>query len=84
MSYIKPRGRWCDIIVLNVPAPTQDKCDDTKNSFHEEIERVLDQFPQYHMKIFEEISMQTWVRKTFSNRQLEMTVYTKLVMVMGL
>jgi hypothetical protein len=29
MSYIILRGRWCDIIVLNVHAPTEDKCDDT-------------------------------------------------------
>jgi exonuclease III len=51
MSYITLRGRWCDIIVLNVHAPTEDKCDDTKDSFYGELERVLDQFPKYHMKI---------------------------------
>jgi hypothetical protein len=28
--HITLRGRWCDIIVLNVHAPTEDKCDDTK------------------------------------------------------
>jgi hypothetical protein len=33
LSYIVLRGRWCDIIVLNVHAPTEDKCDDTKDSF---------------------------------------------------
>jgi hypothetical protein len=27
MSYIILRGRWCDIIVLNVHAPTEDKTD---------------------------------------------------------
>jgi exonuclease III len=32
MSYIILRGRWCDI-VLNVHAPTEDKCDDAKDSF---------------------------------------------------
>jgi hypothetical protein len=37
MSYIALRGRWCDIIVLNVHAPTEDKCDDTKDSFYEEL-----------------------------------------------
>jgi exonuclease III len=35
MSYITLKGRWCDIIVLNVHAPTEDKCDDTKDSFYE-------------------------------------------------
>jgi hypothetical protein len=51
MSYITLRGRWCDIIVLNVHAPTEDKCDDTKDSFYKELEGVFDQFPKYHIKI---------------------------------
>jgi exonuclease III len=51
MSYITLRGRWCDIIVLNVHAPIEDKCDDTKDSFYEELEGVFDQFPRYHLKI---------------------------------
>jgi hypothetical protein len=52
MSYIIPRGRWCDIIVLNVHAPTQDKNDDTKDMFYEELEHVFDKLLKYHMKIF--------------------------------
>jgi hypothetical protein len=40
MSYIMLRGRWCHIIVLNVHAPTQDKTDDVKDSFYEELEGV--------------------------------------------
>jgi hypothetical protein len=51
MSYIILRGRWCHIIVLNVHAPTEDKTDDVKDSFYEELERVFDKFPKYHMKI---------------------------------
>jgi hypothetical protein len=35
----------------NVHAPTEDKCDDTRGSFYEELEGVFDQFPKYHMKI---------------------------------
>jgi exonuclease III len=49
MSYLK--GRWCDIIVLNVHAPTEDKDDDIKDSFYGELEQVFDQFPRYQMKI---------------------------------
>ena len=45
------KGRWCDIIVLNVHAPTEDKDDDIKDSFYEEIEQLFDQLPKYHMKI---------------------------------
>jgi hypothetical protein len=33
LSYITLNGRWCDIIVLNVHAPTEDKDDDIKDSF---------------------------------------------------
>jgi exonuclease III len=52
MSYILLRGRWCHIIVLNVHAPTEDKNDDVKDSFYDELERVFDtRFPKYHMKI---------------------------------
>jgi hypothetical protein len=51
MSYIILRGRWCQVIVLNVLAPTEDKTDDVKDSFYEELEHVFDKFPKYHMKI---------------------------------
>jgi hypothetical protein len=51
MSYITLKGRWCDIIVLNEYAPTEDKADDIKDSFYKELEQVFDQFPRYHMKI---------------------------------
>jgi endonuclease/exonuclease/phosphatase family metal-dependent hydrolase len=50
MSCITLKGHWCDI-VLNVHAPTEDKDDDVKDSFYEELEQVFDQFPRYHMKI---------------------------------
>jgi hypothetical protein len=51
MSYVIRRGSWCDIIVLNVHASTEDKIDDIKNRFYEELEHVFDKFPKYHMKI---------------------------------
>jgi hypothetical protein len=39
MSYIITlRGRWCEILVLNVYAPTEDKIDNMKDSFCEELE----------------------------------------------
>jgi hypothetical protein len=54
------RGRWCDIIVPNVRAPTEDKIDDVKDRFYEELECVFDKFPKHHMKIlfggFDELS----------------------------
>jgi hypothetical protein len=51
MSYIILRDCWCHIIVLNVHAPTEDKTDDVKDSFYEELERVFDKLPKYHTKI---------------------------------
>jgi hypothetical protein len=42
MSYIILRGRWCDIIVLNVLAPTEGKIDDMKDRFYEELKHVFD------------------------------------------
>jgi hypothetical protein len=51
VSYIILRGRWCHIIVLNVHGPTEDKIDEVKESFHEELERVFDKFPKYHIRI---------------------------------
>jgi hypothetical protein len=34
MSYIILRGCWCQVIVLNVHAPTEDKTDDVKDSLY--------------------------------------------------
>jgi hypothetical protein len=50
MSYITLRGLWCEI--LNVYAPTEDKTDDTKNSFYEELEPILDQFSMYTWEFY--------------------------------
>ena len=41
VSCITLKGRWCDIIVLNAHAPSEDTDDDIKDSFYEEIERLV-------------------------------------------
>jgi hypothetical protein len=51
MSYITSRGRRCNITVLNVHAPCEDKSDYVKDTIYEELERVFDQFARYDMKI---------------------------------
>jgi hypothetical protein len=51
MPCIILRGRWCNIIVLNVHGPTEDKTDGMKDSFYGELERVFNKFPTCHMKI---------------------------------
>jgi hypothetical protein len=50
MSYITFRGHWCNIIVLNVNAPCEDKGDEIKESCYKELGHVFDQFPRYCMK----------------------------------
>ena len=47
MLYIVLRGRWCNIIVLNVHAPSEEKSDDSKDSFYDKLEQVFDHFPKY-------------------------------------
>jgi hypothetical protein len=46
MSYEVLRGRWCNSIVLNAHAPTEEKNDNSKDSFYEKLEQVLDHFPK--------------------------------------
>jgi len=37
-SYIVLRGRWRNTIVVNVHAPSEEKSDESKDSFNEELE----------------------------------------------
>jgi len=41
VSHMVLRGPWCNIIVLNVRAPSEEKSDDSKDSFYEELEQVF-------------------------------------------
>jgi endonuclease/exonuclease/phosphatase (EEP) superfamily protein YafD len=80
MSYITLKGYWCDIIVLNVHAPTEDKDDVIKDSFNEELEQVFDQFSRYHMKILlGDFNAKVGREDIFK----PMRVYMKPVMIMG-
>ena len=51
MSYIVLRGCWCNIIVMNVHASSEEESDSSEDSFYEELEQVFDHFPTYNMKI---------------------------------
>ena len=44
LFYIVLRGRWRNIIVVNVHAPGEEKSDESKDSFYEELEQVFDHF----------------------------------------
>jgi hypothetical protein len=52
MSYSILRGRWCNVAVLNVHAPCEDKSDDVKDSFYEYLGCVFNHFPMYDTKYF--------------------------------
>jgi len=41
VSYIVLRGRWCNIVVLNLQALIEGKDDDSKGNFYEELGQVL-------------------------------------------
>jgi hypothetical protein len=84
MSYIIPRGRWCDIIVLNVRAPKEDKIDDMKDSFCRELECAFSKFPKCSMKILlRDVSAKVG-REDLFRPTVGMRVYTRLVMIMEL
>jgi len=46
-----------------VHAPSEEKSEESKDSFYGELEQVFDHFPKYHM----EILMQKWGERLFSN-----------------
>ena len=50
VSCIVLRGHWSNTIVLNVHILSEEKSDDTKDNFYEELEQVLGYFPMCHLK----------------------------------
>jgi hypothetical protein len=84
VSYTILRGRWFDVIVLNVHVPCEDKSDGVKDSFYGELKCVFDQVSRYDIKTFWVISMREYAEKIFSNRQLRMSVRTEILMIMQL
>ena len=84
VSYIVLRDYWCNIIVLNVHEQSEDKSDDSKDSFYEELEQVFVYFPRYHMKSLLGDFNANWGERIFSNRQLGVRVYIRIVMIMEL
>ena len=48
ISCITLKSQWCDIIVVNLHDPSENKVDDVKDSYYEEIVRLFDQFPVSH------------------------------------
>jgi hypothetical protein len=69
------RGCWCDMIVLNIRAPTEDKTDDMKNTLYEELVCVFNKFPTSHMNILlgdfnAKVGGEDIFKPTFGNKSL--------------
>ena len=65
----------CNIIVLNVHAPSEEKSDDSKDSFYEELEQVFHHFPKYHMKVIlgdfnEKVGRENIFKPTIGNESI--------------
>jgi len=76
VSYTVLRGPWCNIIVRNMHAPSEEKSDDSKDSFYEELEAVFFcYFSKYHMKIAlgdfnEKVGIENIFKPTIENESL--------------
>jgi len=67
-----------------VHAPSEEKSDDdTKDSSSEELEQALDHLPKYHTKIPLDLNVKLG-REDIFNPKLRITVYIRIVVVMGL
>jgi hypothetical protein len=51
VSYIVLRSCLCNIIVQNARAPIEEKSDNSKEGFYEELVQGFNHFPKYHNKI---------------------------------
>jgi hypothetical protein len=65
ISYIILRGQCLHIIVLEVYSTAEDKIDDVKDRFYEELENIIFKFPKYRMHILLETSVPTQAWKIF-------------------
>jgi exonuclease III len=84
MSYIIQRGCWCDMIILKVHAPTEDKIHDMKDRFYEKLEQVFCKFPKCNSKILlGDFNAKVGREDTFKPTS-RMRVNTKLIMIMEL
>jgi threonine aldolase len=75
LSYITIRGRWSYNTVLNVHAPTEDKTEDVKGSFYEELANVFNKFSKYHINILSgifsaKIGREDLLQKTIGSENL--------------
>ena len=83
VSYTVVRGRWCNVVVWNVHAPSDNRSDDSKDSLYAELVQVSDHSSKHNMKILLGDFNAKWGHRILSNRQLGMAAYIRIVMIMG-
>ena len=80
MSYIVLRVRWCNIIVLNAHSATEEKNNDSTDSFCEELEQLFDRLPMFYVKfILGKFNGKLGREEKFATRS-----YIKIVVIMML
>ena len=82
VSYIVLRGRWCNVIVLNMHPASEEKSEDSKYNFIRKYSRIFFIiFLSTIRKFCQEILLQNWRERIFSNRHLGMRVYIRRVLI---
>ncbi|XP_060842503.1 craniofacial development protein 2-like [Rhopalosiphum padi] len=51
ICYVELKGKWFNIILINCYAPTEEKSEEIKNAFYEELDRIYDALPTGKPKI---------------------------------
>jgi exonuclease III len=70
MPYIDLAGCWCNVIVLNVPAPSEEKSDESKDNFCGQLEQAFDHISKCDTKILlGDFNAKLW-RQDISDRRL--------------
>jgi len=82
VTHIVMRGCWCNVIDLNVHAPSEEKkwWLRTEGRVYEDLEQVFGNFPRYEIKILIGEFNAKLERGIFSSRQLGMRIYIRIVM----
>ena len=79
VPYILLRGGWCNITVLNVHAPTEEKSDQSNVRSYEELEQMFDYFPKYHTKFqLEDFNAKFWREVIFKPKIGNESLYGNL------
>jgi len=51
ICYVELKGKWFNILLINCHAPTEEKSEEIKNAFYEELDRIYDALPTGKPKI---------------------------------